>query len=101
LELIDQGRTLVATLEKGKRLDVWDTESKQKVLPGSRPNLSRGGMRQRRNSQTEAISGDESVTAIVRNNPWSCEVIMQRKGNQDFQFEMAPGSWQIHLSALS
>jgi hypothetical protein len=101
LELIDQGGTLVATLDKGKRLDFWDIESKQKVPPGSRPNLSRGGIRQRRDLQTEAISGDESVTAIVENRPWSCKVIMQRKGNQDFQFEMAPGSSQIHLSALS
>lgn len=101
LELIDQGGTLVATLDKGKRLDFWDIESKQKVPPGSRPNLSRGGIRQRRDLQTEAISGDESVTAIVENRPWSCKVLMQRKGNQDFQFEMAPGSWQIHRSALS
>jgi WD40 repeat protein len=59
LELIDQGRTLVATLEKGKRLDFWDTESKQKVPPGSRPNLNRGGMRGTENDLCVVFSPDD------------------------------------------
>jgi len=100
LELIDQGKTIVATLEKGNRLDFWDIESKQKLPSGSRPNPSRGGKGQRSNAQTSALSGDESVTAFVDGRAQT-EVRIQRKGNQDFRFKLAPGSSMVHLTALS
>jgi WD40 repeat protein len=99
LELIDHGRTLVATLEKGNRLDFWDIESKQKLPLGSRPNPSRGGKGQRSNAQTSALSGDESVTARV--DGYRPDVLIQRKGNQDFRFKMVPGSSMVHRTELS
>jgi len=99
LELIDQGRTLVSTLDKGKRLDFWDIESKQEIPPGSRPNPSRGGKGQRSNAQTSALSGDESVSALV--NGLRPEVLIQRKGNQDFRLKMVPGNIMVRGTELS
>lgn len=99
LELIDQGRTLVSTLDQGKQLDFWDIESKQKLPPGSRPNPSRGGKGQRSNAQTSALSGDESVSALV--DGYRSDVLIRKKGNQDFRFKILPGSIMVLGTELS
>ena len=98
-ELIDQGRTLVSTLDQGKQLDFWDIESKQKLPPGSRPNPSRGGKGQRSNAQTSALSGDESVSALV--DGYRPDVLIRKKGNQDFRFKILPGSIMVLGTELS
>ena len=100
LELIDQGRTLVSTLDQGKQLDFWDIESKQKLPPGSRPNSSRGGKGQRSNAQTSALSGDESVSALVGFG-YRPDVLIRKKGNQDFRFKILPGSIMVLGTELS
>ena len=99
LELIDQGRTLVSTLDQGKRIDFWDIESKQKLPPGSRPDPSRGGKGQRSNAQTSALSGDESVSALV--DGYRPDVLIQGKGKQDFRFKLVPGSTMVDGTELS
>jgi WD40 repeat protein len=99
LELIDQGRTIVSTLDQGKRIDFWDIESKQKLPPGSRPNQSRGGKGQRSNAQTSALSGDESVSALV--DGYRPDVLIQGKGKQDFRFKLVPGSTMVLGTELS
>lgn len=100
LELIDQGRTLVATLEKGSRHDIWDIDSKQKIPSGSGLNPGRGGKGERWNSYISALSGDDSVVAIVVDG-FDDEVLIQRKGSEDFRFKMVPGSHMVHQTALS
>ena len=99
LELIDQGRTIVSTLDQGKRIDFWDIESKQKLPPGSRPDPSRGGKGQRSNAQTSALSGDESVSALV--DGYRPDVLIQGKGKQDFRFKLVPGSTMVDGTELS
>lgn len=100
LELMDQGRTLVATFEKGSRLDFWDIDSKQKIPSGSGPNPSRGERVKKRNTNTSALSGDYSVSAIVHD--WrDDEVLIQRNDSEDFRFKMVPGSHMVHQTALS